>query len=179
MDPTAPQPPHAFEPPSAATPTAPLPMPPPSPPPSPMVVPWAPPPPQPGQLTVAWRVWFITVWTLVLIGWAFVWGSSRSLGLSTWWLGPEGAPRIILVQVVPLLPPVAAMICGFRNVRRCSFIGIIAAAALALVAFGDLDRVRGLAVVEFALAASGLAISIASLAGMYGRPTAGHIGVTH
>jgi hypothetical protein len=180
VDPTAPQPPEALTPPSpAAPPAGPLPMPPPPPPPlgglpaelpSPMMVPWAPPPPQPGQLTVAWRSWFITVWTLVLIGWAFVWGSSRSLGLSTWWLGPEGAPRTLLVQVLPLLPSVAAIVCGFRNVRRCPFVGIAASLMLVLVGLGDLGRFRGLAAVELALAASALAISAASFAGMYRRP---------
>jgi hypothetical protein len=133
--------------------------------------PWVPPAPQPGQLTTMWRTWFVVVWTLVLVGFGFVWGSSRTLGLSTWWLGPEAEPQPFFLQMVPLIGPVAATVCAFRNVRYTPFIGIVIALASSFIGFADLGRIAGLGLVELLLSGCGLLISIASLAGMYRRTT--------
>jgi hypothetical protein len=106
---------------------------------------------------------------LIVAGLGFAWASSRTIGLSTWWLGPEAKPRSILIQVLPLLAPVVACVCGFRNVRYTALIGMAAAAGTAAIGLGDLHRVRNIAVVELALGGSGLLISVASLSGTYRR----------
>jgi hypothetical protein len=111
----------------------------------------------------------LVAWAGVVIGMATVWYTSRTLGLSTWWLGPETAPRLFLVSVVPFVLPVAATVLIIRNRPFLPFAGLIAAAGTAAVGAGDISRVPGLAAVEISLAAAGAFVSVASLSGMYRR----------
>lgn len=122
---------------------------------------------RPGELTPGWGTVFGTAWLLVAVGFASVWVSSRTTGLSTWWLGPETAPRFILIWFVPFVAPLLLAASGYSQVRRLPIAGVVGAAVTALVAVGDLGRVNGYAAVEFTLAAGGLLVSIASVGGVY------------
>jgi hypothetical protein len=121
---------------------------------------------RPGQLTHRWSTTFWIGWAAEAGGFAAVWYSSRVTGFSTWWLGPETAPRFILVSLVPFVAPITLAVLGFLGARRLPWYGILGAAVTALVAWGDVGRVNGYAAVEFALAFGGLTVSVACFAGM-------------
>lgn len=122
-----------------------------------------------GQLTPRWNTVFWLAWGAVVAGLAGVWYSARVTGFSTWWLGPEAAPRFILISLVPFVAPLAVAIAGLRSARRLPLWGCLAAATTAAVAAGDLHRVAGYGVVEMVLAAGGLLVSIACFAGLLRR----------
>jgi len=126
-------------------------------------------PNRPGHLTPAWRMVFGFGWAGIIIGYAAMWETSRVIGLSTWWLGADAEPRLLLLQLLPFYGPILVTVAAAANWRYAPYLGIGAAAVGAAIAAGDLDRVQWLAAVEFVLAGAGLCISVASLAGMY-RP---------
>src|SRR5258706_8259134 len=92
--------PAAAEPASSAAPSAP-PLPPPPP---PSVAPfgvaetWVRPPRVAGQLAPAWRLIFGLGWAAIIACQAALWETSRVVGLSTWWLGADAQPRLVIVQ---------------------------------------------------------------------------------
>jgi hypothetical protein len=110
-------------------------------------------------------------WSAVAGGFAAVWYSARVTGFSTWWLGPETAPRLILISLIPFIAPLGLALMGFLGVRHLPWWGILGAVACALVAWGDVGRDTGYAAVEFTLALGGLLVSLASFAGVL-RPAA-------
>ena len=138
---------------------------------------WVPaprPPARPGTLTTGWRVATAVGWGGVLLGIAAVWDSSRTLGLATWWLGASSEPRPFVVQLLPSAIALVVIVAALRNLRFVPFVGIVAAAALAVVGLVDLGRYPRFGWIELALAAAGMLVSIASLAGLQRRaPSAG------
>jgi hypothetical protein len=133
-------------------------------------VPWAPPPSKiAGQLTPLWRLTFTLGWIALVCALAAVWVTSRVIGLSTWWLGADAEPRLLFVQLLPFYGPLLVAIAALSNARYLPYAGIVASLMVAAVGLGDLDRVKWIALVELVLAASGLCISAASMAGMYRR----------
>ena len=124
---------------------------------------------RPGDLTPGWSTVFGTAWLLVAVGFASVWVSSRTTGLSTWWLGPETSPRFVLLWLLPFAAPLVLAAAGYSQVRHLPAGGVVGAVVSALIALGDVGRVNGYAVIEFALAGGGLLVSIASFAGIYRR----------
>ena len=135
--------------------------------------PWVPPPPQRGQLTMGWRSVTVATWLGVLAGIIGIWGASRSIGLATWWLGPESQPQPLPISLLPLLAPVAISSAAFRNAKWLPLFGIGGALITAAIGLGDINRVPGLAAGQLALAGGALLVSIASFAGMY-RSIAAH-----
>jgi hypothetical protein len=123
-----------------------------------------------GQLSPMWRLVFTLGWAGIVAGQAAVWETSRVIGLSTWWLGADAEPRMLLVQLLPFYGPLLVCIVAISNGRMAPYFGLGAAALGAAVALGDINRVRWIAIVELTLAAAGLCISAASLAGMYRAP---------
>ena len=121
----------------------------------------------PGQLSANWGTAFWLGWALVTAGFAAVWYSSRVTGMATWWLGPETAPRFILISLVPFVAPVALALMTITHRRWLPFWGLVGAAITAAVALGDIGGPARYFAIELVLAAGGLLISIASLAGMY------------
>jgi hypothetical protein len=131
----------------------------------------APPLPQPkvGQLSPMWRIAFGIGWAAITVGYAAVWESSRVIGLSTWWLGADSEPRILLIQLLPFYGPILATVAAISNWRYVSYFGILVGLAGAAIGIADLDRVRWIATVELVLAGAAVCISVASLVGMYRR----------
>lgn len=119
-----------------------------------------------GQLTPAWRITFVVGWVAVVLGLAAVVKTSRTMGLSTWWLGASGDPRVVFVQALPFIPSVLVIIAASRNSRFVPFFGVVASALVALIATGDIGRFDRLAIVQFAVAGGGLLVSVAAFAGM-------------
>ena len=128
---------------------------------------------RPGQLPLGWRIAFGVGWGGIVLSLGAVWTSSRILGLSTWWLGPEAEPRSFVVQLCPFVLPVLAVIGSMRNWRRLPALGVAAAAALAASAAGDLNRFHRFGLVELAIALAGAMVSLAAVAGMYRQSSSG------
>jgi hypothetical protein len=127
-----------------------------------------------GQLAPLWRLTFALSWAAVVVGLGAVWTVSRVVGLSTWWLGADSQPHLLPYQLLPFYGPLLATVAALSNWRYLPYIGIGAALLVAAAGLGDLGRVQWIAVVELVLAAGGLSVSAASLAGMYrrvGNPT--------
>ena len=125
-----------------------------------------------GQLSPIWRLVFGLGWTAIIACNAAVWESSRVIGLSTWWLGAEAQPRLIVLQLLPFYGPLLAEIAAISNWRYAPYLGIVAGLGGAAIGAGDLGRVRWIAVVELVLGGAAICISAASFAGMYRRPVA-------
>jgi hypothetical protein len=138
------------------------------------VEPWVRPPRLAGQLAPAWRLIFGLGWGAIIACQAALWETSRVVGLSTWWLGADAQPHVILVQMLPFYAPLLVMVSAISNWRYAPVLGVSAAVVGAAIGAGDLTRVRWIAVVELVLAGAALCISAASLAGMYraARPAA-------
>jgi hypothetical protein len=125
---------------------------------------------RPGELSSPWRVVFVVGWVGAILGFASVWKSSRTMGLSTWWLGPAAEPRSIVIQMIPFVVPVLLVIAGGRHARFLPWWGILGSLVLGGIAVGDLGRFQQLAAVELVIANAVLFISIASFAGLlHGR----------
>ncbi|MGB8861327.1 MAG: hypothetical protein WCC60_18870 [Ilumatobacteraceae bacterium] len=120
-----------------------------------------------GQLTAGWSTVFWMGWLLIATSFVAIWYSSRLIGLSTWWLGPDTEPRVILVNLFPLTAPLALAVAGFRAGRWLPFWGMGGAVFVAGIAAFDISDVPGYAAIEFGLAAAGLLLSVASLAGLF------------
>jgi hypothetical protein len=119
-----------------------------------------------GNLTTNWSTAFWLGWALVAGGFAAVWYSSRITGMATWWLGPETAPRLILISLIPFVAPIALAVMTLTHRRWLPFWGILGAAITAGVAVGDIGGPARYFAIEFALAAGGLLVSVASIAGL-------------
>lgn len=120
---------------------------------------------RPGTVTGPWTTAFWAGWLLVAGGFAAVWFSSRTTGLSTWWLGPESSPSV-QYNLVPFIAPITLGILAVRSTRYLPWYGLAGAVVTALIAVGDLGRVDRYALIELALAGAGLCVSAATFAGM-------------
>ena len=122
-----------------------------------------------GHLTPGWRNVLGVAWVGVVLSLAAVWKSSWTLGFSTWWLGPQADPRFPLILILPFVLPLMVVAGALRHVRYLPVLGIVAGLGTAAIAWGDVGRQNGFALVEFGLAAGGTLVSIAALAGMLRR----------
>jgi hypothetical protein len=111
------------------------------------------------------------VWALVIVAYVAVWKTSRELGLSTWWLGPFGDPQPAFVTMLPFVAPLVMVLLAVNNSRWLPWAGLGAGAVLVLIAVVDFGTVPRLAIVELAIAAAGVLISVAGLAGRYRAST--------
>lgn len=126
----------------------------------------APRPPRAGELTVPWRTTVLVVWVGIVLVYASVWRTSRTMGLSTWWLGPPAEPQLLFVQLLPFYAPLAMVILASRATRHLPWFGLAASAVGALIAIGDLQRFDRLALLEFVAVAAGVFVSVGSFAGV-------------
>jgi hypothetical protein len=124
---------------------------------------------RPGHLVHRWRVAFGIAWFGVLLGFAAVAKTARTIGLSTWWLGASAEPRMVVVQVLPFIPGVLMVAGAARNIRYLPYAGVGAALVLAAIAAGDIGRFDRLCALQFMIAGAALAVSAASFAGMAQR----------
>ncbi|MCB0957055.1 MAG: hypothetical protein KDB12_12940 [Ilumatobacter sp.] len=122
--------------------------------------------PKVGQLTGGWGTAFWFVWAGAAGAFAAVWVSSRTIGLSTWWLGPETQARPILISLLPFVLPLALAAAALAHARYLPWFGMAGAAVQSVFGLGDLGRVEHLALAELLVAAGAFVLSAASLAGM-------------
>jgi hypothetical protein len=123
-------------------------------------------PVRPGNLTPNWTTVFWLGWMGVADGFSVIWYSARITGMATWWLGPETAPRLVFVSLLPFVAPLGLTLMALTHRRWLPWFGIAGAAITALVAVGDIGGPARYFAIEFALAGGGLLVSVASFAGM-------------
>jgi len=124
-----------------------------------------------GQLTPGWRTTYLVTWVGVVLVYASVWRTARTMGLSTWWLGPSSDPQFVVVQLLPFVGPLLAVIAAGRNLRFLPHLGIAAGLMGLGVALVDVGEFSRLAVLQSTAAGAGLLASIASIAGLVRRAT--------
>jgi protein-S-isoprenylcysteine O-methyltransferase Ste14 len=112
-----------------------------------------------------WKLVGIASWLLVTAAITCAAIASRSVGKSTWWLGPESNPAFPLLWALPFLMPVVSIIAIIRLPRFAGYVGIGSSLVLAGVAIGDIAGSPGVAIIEGIIAVSALFIAIATIAG--------------
>lgn len=109
-------------------------------------------------------------WSAAFFALAGVWKASEEVGIATWWLGPRADPQPVVIKILPFIVIVAIALCAVYNVRFVSWLSLAGAAGLGVMAAVDLSYMTGLAIAEFAIAASLGLVSLASFGGRYRRP---------
>jgi hypothetical protein len=123
--------------------------------------------PRAGELTNVWRLITCLTWMLVVVALGCVWKTSDQLGLSTWWLGPRGEPRSIIVQLLPFVPGVLMLLAAINHMRYLPWLGLVASGLVMLTGLFDVVRFTGLGLLEIAIGVAAAVVSLVSLAGMY------------
>ncbi len=122
-----------------------------------------------GQLTGGWTNVFWFSWAAVAGSWAAIWASSRTTGLSTWWLGPEADPANVFLNLLPFVAPLALAVAGLGRARFLPWWGVGGALVQGAIAVGDLDGPGNYGLIQLAVAVGAMAVSVASFGGMYRR----------
>jgi protein-S-isoprenylcysteine O-methyltransferase Ste14 len=112
-----------------------------------------------------WKLVGVTSWLLVTAAITCAAIASRSVGKSTWWLGPESNPTFPLLWALPFLMPVVSIIAIIRLPRIAGYVGIGCSLVLVGVALGDITGSPGIAIIEGIVAVSALFIASATIAG--------------
>jgi hypothetical protein len=111
-----------------------------------------------------WRVLASVSWVGIFLCQVAVAVSSRNIGKSAWWLGPESNPQFPLLWGLPFAITIAGLVATQRPRRYTIFIHLGCVAALVGVALGDVSNAPGVALLEFVLAGIALLVSLVSLA---------------
>lgn len=123
----------------------------------------------PGVLTPLFTSIFWMSWVGVAAGFAAVWFSARTLGFTTWWLGPEGDQRPIVVSLLPFVAPIFLAVSALRRQPWLPWLGLGGAGVTAVIGVFDIGRPAAYWLAEVLIAAGGALVSVASLAGMHRR----------
>jgi len=111
-----------------------------------------------------WRRLASISWVGIAVCQVAVAVTSRNIGKSAWWLGPESNPRFPLVWAVPFLITVAAFVATQRPRKYTIVVHLVCVALLAAVATGDVANSPGVAALQYVVAGIALLISFVSLA---------------
>jgi len=111
-----------------------------------------------------WRRLATVSWAGIALCQVAVAVTSRNIGKSTWWLGPESNPRFPLVWAVPFLITAVAIVATQRTRKYTIIVHLACVALLAAVATGDLSNSPGVAVLQYGVAGIALLVSFVSLA---------------
>jgi hypothetical protein len=103
-------------------------------------------------------------WSLVIPALVVLGDSAHSFGKRTWWLNEHAMAT--WTTIIPFVLPLGAALAAAWNWRRWPYAGLIAVAGLGLTAWADAGRTSpGVAIGEAVLAVTGLATTLAALAG--------------
>lgn len=111
-----------------------------------------------------WRILATVSWVGVLLCQVAVAVTSRNIGKSAWWLGPESNPRFPLVWAIPFAIIIVALVATQRPTRYTIAVHILCVGLLAAVATGDVPNSPGIAMLQFVVAGIALLVSLVSLA---------------
>jgi hypothetical protein len=124
-----------------------------------------------GDLTFSWRFVLGMAWALAFFAYAAVWQASVQIGIGTWWLGPRAQPTDVYVRVIPFILPLVVPLLLVYDIRRPVLVSMVAALGAGLIALPDVGRATLLGVVELAIAALLLLVSLAATTGRYRVPS--------
>ena len=111
-----------------------------------------------------WRMLASVSWVGIFLCQVAVAVSSRNIGKSAWWLGPESNPQFPLLWGLPFAITIAGLVATQRPRRYTIFVHLGCVLALVGVALGDVSNAPGVALLEFVLAGIALLVSLVSLA---------------
>ena len=111
-----------------------------------------------------WRTLATISWVGVLLCQIAVAVTSRNIGKSAWWLGPESNPRFPLIWAIPFVIIVAALVATQRVGKFTIVIHLVCAALLTAVATGDVANSPGVAMLQYVVAGIAFIVSFVSLA---------------
>jgi hypothetical protein len=111
-----------------------------------------------------WRRLASISWVGIAVCQVAVAVTSRNIGKSAWWLGPESNPRFPLVWAVPFLITVVAFVATQRPRKYTIVVHLVCVALLAAVATGDVANSPGVAALQYVVAGIALLVSFVSLA---------------
>ena len=111
-----------------------------------------------------WRALASASWVGLLLCYIAVAVSSRNIGKSAWWLGPESNPQFFLVSALPFVIVIAGLVATQRPRKYTVLIHLGCVLALLGFAIGDIDNAPGVAMLEFVLAGIALLVTLVSLA---------------
>lgn len=117
-----------------------------------------------GQLSDGWRTVAFITWILAGASTIAIAVTSRTIGRSTWWLGPESNPSPIIFIVLPLLTVAAPLYCASRKPTVLPTLSVVCSGALALSALFDLSSSPAVAIAYEVVALATLSVSIALVA---------------
>lgn len=111
-----------------------------------------------------WRILATVSWVGILLCQIAVAVTSRNIGKSAWWLGPESNPQFPLLWALPFAITIAGLIATQRPRKYTVFIHLGCVALLVAVAAGDVNNSPGVAMLQFVLAGIALLVAVVSLA---------------
>lgn len=111
-----------------------------------------------------WRTLATVSWIGIVLCQVAVAVTSRNIGKSTWWLGPEANPRFPLVWAAPFVVTLVALAATQRPRKYTVAIHAVCVVLLAAIATGDLEGSPGVAVLQFGIALIALLTTFVSLA---------------
>jgi len=111
-----------------------------------------------------WRALATVSWVGILFCQVAVAVTSRNIGKSAWWLGPESNPQFPLVWSIPFVVTIIALVATQRPRRYTVAIHAVCVVLLAAIATGDLNDSPGVAVLQYGVALIALLTTFVSLA---------------
>lgn len=113
---------------------------------------------QPGQLTPGWRAASTVGWLGVIISLFAVSDTADFIGKPTWW-------QLNSLTFVPFIVPLIAGAIAYVNMRFTLWVSLLGVVSIGLSALVTRAAAPGAAIVEAAIAAAILLVTIASSAG--------------
>lgn len=124
---------------------------------------------RPGDVLVGWR-WVLALgWTGIIGCLMIVAGAGEVTGRAVWWFGADSDRRSLLVMVLPFVLPVAVVVMASQGARYVVEVSALATISTAVTAWLDRDDAPGAAAITALIAAAGLLLTLAALAGRVRR----------
>jgi hypothetical protein len=124
-----------------------------------------------GALMRPWSTIAAISWALVVAAQTAIGVTSGNVGRPTYWIGPLGDTRPVILWLVPVVAPIVAFVCALFARHVAWRAGVVAALWVTAMAVIDLSVSRAVALVEFVVAASAWLVVVATAAGRPTRPS--------
>ncbi len=119
--------------------------------------------PERGDLSDGWRTVSFITWILSGASLVAIAITSRTIGRSIWWLGPESDPASPVLLLVPLVIIVVPLVVTSRMPRRITVTNLVGSSLLLLTALGDVGSSPAVAAGVALVGALSMAVSVSLL----------------
>lgn len=117
-----------------------------------------------GQLSEGWRTVAFITWIFTASCVIAVAITSRTIGRSIWWLGPDSDPSSPLLILIPLVIVVIPLFAASKKPELLPRVGLICSIALLASALLDISSSPAVAAAIAVIAVASLSVSIALVA---------------